>query len=61
MEVVTVKKLLQVVGVMPNVGDEAAVVAAVVAVAVAAVAAKNHVEKFPVSSFPGKKTIDYQT
>ena len=55
------KKWLQVVGVMRNVGDEAAVVAAVVAVAVAAVAAKNHVEKFPVSSFPGKKTIDYQT
>lgn len=54
------KKWFQVVGVMPVVGDEAAVVAAVVVVAVAAVAAKNHVEKYSVSSFPGNKPIAYQ-
>ena len=54
-------KWVQVVGVIPVVGDEAAVVAAVVAVAVADVAAKNHVEKYPVSSFSGNKPIANQT
>ena len=51
METVAVKKRLQVAGVMPAVGEEAADVA---------VAAKNHVKKYPVSSFPGNKTIAYQ-
>ena len=55
MKTVAVKKWLQVEGVMPAVGEETAVVAADVAVA-----AKNHVKKYPVSSFPGNKTIAYQ-
>lgn len=50
-ETVAVKKWLQVAGVMPAVGEEVAVV----------VAAKNHVKKYPVSSFPGNKPIANQT
>jgi len=55
-----VKKWFQVVGVMPVVGDEAAVVASVVAVAVAAVALPeqlkvcNTAQCYQLPYFPGK-------